>query len=740
MLIVDQLKRRDPHLQLISLGVLAGMFTLIAGLWYHQVIAASGYRADLEDQTLRSVRVRAIRGKILDRNGNPLADNRPSYNLNVYLEDLRRNFRYEYTNSVRKEFYRENPGKRLTRSAADLLQREARYRVVSNILYQVSSRIDQPRILMEEDFHRRYLNERTLPLLLLKDLPFPQVARYLETCSTLPSVALDVEPTRYYPYGSAAAHLLGYVRLDKASTEDETFAFTYPLVDFKGVKGLELALDEQLRGRPGMKMVLVNHLAYRQSEEVWQTPEPGTNVVLTIDIEIQRATERALATVRPDVRGAAVVMDCNNGDILAIASAPTYDPNTFVDGLTPEEWKSLNDEELRPLFNRAVYGAYPPGSTFKIVSGLAALEAGVLNPNQIYRSKGFFQIGSRGRHWKDTAGAGDFDFRTAFAFSSNPYFQEYGLLAGPQKVVELAKRFGLGEPTGLVTRQEASGYLPDHTRLRKRDGNRWMDGDTANLCIGQGEITVTPLQMAVLTSAVANNGKVLIPRLIKELHPLDAPDAAHALPAGQVRKEVNSRPDHLALIRRAMLDDVEYRDRSGRRASGHLAAVKGMQVCGKTGTAQIRSGGKDYVTWFVSFAPYSNPKYAVVVVVEEGASGGGTCAPVARQIYEALQKRDNAPKRNPQEASINSTPESLSRPADLHRLRAIESANISHLLLHRHANLVGVSHGRDTARPYLDVEFRIFDVSSSDVHAWDREHRLQSVSFTAFIRQPFQIT
>lgn len=641
MLILDQLKKSDPQLQLLSVSILSGMIILVGGLWYHQIIASNRYRADLKDQSFRSVRVPAIRGKILDRNRVPLAENRPSYNINLYLEDLRNNFRSEYR-KVREDYTNSQPRSRITRAVDDELQRMARYRVVSNLLYQVSASVQDPRILLEKDFHRNYLQRRTLPLLLMKDLSFQQVARFVETAPELPSVSLDVQPIRHYPFGPAAAHLLGYLRFDETPDDEDEIAYRFRLPDFKGVKGIELAFDDELRGKPGAKMVLVNNMQYRQSEEMLFESRPGTNVVLTLDITIQQAAERALNGVGTNVRGAVVVMDCNSGDLLAIASAPNYDPNKFVTGWDNAEWERMNDEELRPLFNRALYGQYLPGSIFKIVVGLAGLEQKVIKPDEPFYSPGYFQLGSRG-HWKDTAGAGTFDFRKAFAFSSNPYFQNFGLSAGPQKIVELAREIGLGSPTGVSGGMEARGYLPDPNRLRRADGGRWMDGDTANLCIGQGEITVTPLQIAVMTAAVANGGKVLQPRFVLQLEPQrsDGQPAEIRPVAPRIKNVLKVRPENLKIIQDAMLADVEYRDPVTRRqGTGHTAAVKGMRVCGKTGTAQFRGRVHEEITWFVSYAPYENPKYVVVAVVEGGESGGGTCAPIAKQIFEALLKRD----------------------------------------------------------------------------------------------------
>lgn len=659
MLIFDQLRKSDRHLQLIAVMVLVGMGILMGGLWYLQVISAKRYQADVQGQSFRTVRVPAIRGKVLDRNRQPLADNRPCYNVNLYLEELRRNFRHQYTNSVKREFERAHPKMKLTRSITDELERQARYQVVSNLVVQTSSVIQEPRFLLEKEFLKHYDSSRSLPLPLLKDLSFQQVAMFAEKSPNLSSLALEPQPLRVYRYHTAAAHILGHLRRDDNPSEDEERDFQFRLPDYRGVKGIEVAFDTELRGKPGVKLVKVNSMQYRQSEEMLTPPEPGQNVILTIDLTIQQAAERALLLAGEETRGAAVVMNSENGDILAMASAPSFDPNEFMSPILTERWETFfQHEKLLPMLNRAVYGEYPPGSVFKIITGLACLEAG-LDPDEVYRSAGFYRLSLRGRPIGDTAGAGDFKFRTAFCFSSNPYFQNFGLKAGPQKLVEMGVRFGLGERTGISNGMEAKGYFPKLDDIRKSSGNRWMDGDTANLCIGQGEIKVTPLQMAVVTAGVASGGKIWQPRLVSRIEPQESQSeiAAIDFPAGQVRRDLMLNPQHLALLRQAMLDDVEFRDPvTGRWGTGRSAAVKGMRVCGKTGTAQVVAKYDKHITWFVSFAPFEAPRYVVVVMVEGGASGGGTCAPIAKIIYEALLKREQQLSTMPQAFATPSRP------------------------------------------------------------------------------------
>ncbi|MCI0539955.1 MAG: hypothetical protein L0Z50_32520 [Verrucomicrobiales bacterium] len=635
MLIIDQLKRGDRSLQSLAGTVLAGLLILLGGLWYVQVLSAQRYRNELQIQSFRTVRVPAVRGKILDRNGVALADNRPSFNINLYLEELRPSFREEYTNRVRKEFFAANPSYSvMPKEVVTGLERSARFRVVSNLLNQVTYSSEDPPRLEEKMFNRHYLEQRSLPYPLLKDLSFRQVASFAERSSELPSVDLDVQPIRFYTFKSLAAHVLGHLRRDNRAGADEDISYKFRLPDFVGASGIEGAYDKELRGHAGLKSVLVNSMAYRYREEMLLEPEPGKNVVLTIDRATQQASEVALAGGPANTHGAAIAMDVHAGDILAMASSPTFDPNVFLGPIPHDEMERLNDEQLRVRFNNAAYGTFPAGSTFKIIVALAALEAGVLDPHEVYASAGYYMLGKR--KIRDTAGAGEFDFERAFYKSSNPYFIHYGLAVGPERLVEMGHRFRFGERTGLEKGLEARGLFPSGTRLRRPDGSRWTEGDTANLSIGHGHILVSPLQMACMVAALANDGKILQPRLVARIEPQGdhSEEEVETFPAGMVRGELGVSQRSLDLVRKAMLADVEHPEGTGHQSG----LIRGYRICAKTGTAKLE---KESVTWFVSFAPYENPKYAVVVVISgESISGGGTCAPVARQIYQALIKRD----------------------------------------------------------------------------------------------------
>ena len=665
MLVVDELKKNDPQLRMVAILLVTGFLILLTGLWWVQVVSSRKYQSHQEIQAYRTIRIPAMRGKILDREGRVLAENRPRYNLCLYFDDLDDQFKKEYerlrpvtgaTPSAPAWKFWNHPSaatvqhQRLTREQIDTLTWQARYNVVARLFTRVGQQLGTPLILDPKKFVRSYEQERAMPFVILPNLDEAQIARFEENLQADRGVNLELQAVRYYPLNTTAAHLLGEMKLDTSSMNGEESFFNYRLPDYHGVAGVESLFDDELHGHAGIKSVLVNSQGYRQEEGtvIVSQPEPGNNLVLTLDLDLQRAAENALVRYQgPLVHAAVVVMDVHSGDILALVSSPTFDPNDFAQGISPEKYQQIT--QLTAEKNRATIENYAPGSIFKTVVALAALENG-LNPNEIYEvqpnperpEKGCIYIGRR--KIDDTAPAGPYDFQKAFMHSSNAYFITNGLRAGVVNIIRMGERFHLGERTGLLPHQETSGSFPSLEHVTDSD---WRAGDTANLCIGQGEIAVTPIQMAVMVSAIANDGTVLWPRLVDHLEPQDATagNSLRQFPAGLVRDEINVHPRSLQIVRRAMLADVQ--DVGG---SGVKAAVPGLTICGKTGTAQVQDEhnhtiGHNY--WFASFAPYEKPKYAVVVMVQstvESGSGGLVCGPVAHDIYaEILKKETGAP-------------------------------------------------------------------------------------------------
>jgi penicillin-binding protein 2 len=650
MLILDELKKNDPQLRLVAGMLAAGLFILLAGLWWVQVVSARKYQGHLETQSYRTVRLPAMRGKILDREGRVLAENRPRYNLSLYLDDLRKQFKAasdaEYasatnartrniaaqekqlgrplTKAERKQF-------KFTPDQMEQLRAQGRYRVASAVVSQVGQKLGQPLTLDPAKFKRDYETRLAMPYTVVPDASPEQIARFEEQFTGSLGADVDLQPVRAYPHGTTAGHLLGYLTSDDSSKEGEDAYFDYYLPDFRGVTGIEWGFDSSLRGRAGGESVLVNNLGYRQSANIWSAPAPGHNVVLTIDLDLQNAAEDSLvARQGPNVRGAVVVMDVRSGDVLAMVSSPALNPDYLSN-----DPKYLSDPKLRPEINRATQQNYAPGSIFKPIVGLAALEAG-LDPDAIVDNPGYVYVGRRQIH--DQAPVGQYNFRKAIIESCNTYFVTIGLGAKIENVVRMAGKFHFGERTGLPTRQETKGIFPTLKQVQSPD---WRDGDSANICIGQGEMAVTPMQMTVAYSAIANGGTVLWPRLVERIEPQDpaSGEAVTNFPAGLVRDHLGVSARNLRLLRDAMLAETV-------EGTGQAAQVPGLQICGKTGTAQVMNSQNqeiDRTTWFASFAPYENPRYAVVVMMEGRTFWGKDCAPIAHDIYAEILKKETAP-------------------------------------------------------------------------------------------------
>jgi len=673
MLFFDQLKKNDPQLRLVAVMLTVGLLILLIGLWWVEVVSGRTYQTHLEIQSYRTVRIPAIRGRILDGTGtNVLAENRPRYNLSLNLDALRPKFDLAFgqlkkqvvaaqkqrlaaqeTRLGRSLNKKERQAFAITTEEWEHVRQQARLQVVAGMVADISRRMATNIVFDPVKFERAYATRLAMPYPVLSSLSPQQIARFEENFTNFTVAELDLQSEREYPLGTTAAHVLGYVRRDDSSAQGEEAFFSYRLPDYSGISGIEGRYNNVLRGNAGTESVLVNNLGYRQSENVWSQPEPGHSVVLTLDLDIQQAAEASLAQHQgKDARGAVVVMDVRNGDILAMVSSPTFNPDYSQNDQT-----RMLDPFLKPENNRAMQENLAPGSIFKTVVAIAVLENG-LNPNETYHvdpnpdrpDKGCYMLGHR--KIRDEAPPGDYNFKKAFIHSSNSYFVHDGLqVAKAENIVRVGEEFHLGERTGLFPRHETGGNFPTLGNVQASD---WRDGDTANLCIGQGDIAVTPLQMAVMVSAIANGGTVLWPRLAQRIEPLEAGSggAVTNFPAGLIRGHVSVHPRTLNLLHEAMLADVGEKD-----GTGTAAAVPGMKICGKTGTAQVedaagRETGRNL--WFASYAPYDNPHYAVVVMVQStgGGFGGTLCAPIAHDIYAAILKKETAPPARALAASL----------------------------------------------------------------------------------------
>jgi penicillin-binding protein 2 len=568
----------------ISAVSLFGFVCLVGQLWYLQVL--DGERL-LEMSERNRVRIRPVvapRGILFDRNGEALVDNRPAFTLSLIPRELED----RDTTLARLSVLLRIPIQELQESLA---------RVPADSIRAVRVR---------------------------RGLSLREVAKVEERRIELPGVVVEAEPQRVYPASTFASHLLGYVR---EVNDEQIKQGRYRRGDLIGQNGLERLLDEYLRGRDGGERYEVDALGRPVRVIERDEPEPGAQIVTTIDRRIQEAAERAMA----GLTGAVVVMDPRTGDVLAMTSSPAYDLDRFTGNLAPEEWLRLVRDPKFPFLNRAIQSQYAPGSVFKIVVAAAGLQEGTLMPMDRVYCNGQFHLGGwTFKDWK-SGGHGHVNLRASIVHSCNVFYYQAGLRVGPEVIAKYARAFGLGSPTGIDFPAEKAGLIPSPIWNRQRFGRPWTGGDTVNTAIGQGQVLVTPLQVARMMSAVANGGIVWKPRLLQRV---EGPNGAllYAEPT-RMAGQVDLSPVVWAFLRSALAEVVS-------KGTGTGARIPTVHVAGKTGTAQsvARSRadrGQDHA-WFASFAPADDPEIVVVVLVEGGGKGGQVAAPIARKIYEVI--------------------------------------------------------------------------------------------------------
>ncbi len=613
--------------------MLAALGGITLRLWYVQIARGAEYTARIGNRSQVSVRVPAVRGEILDKNGIKLVENRASFEVDFYLPDMVRAYR-ESKGEVPITTYRG----RVHNMPRDLQEAD----VVKIVSEEVIPRLEELGVAV--DFNANvlqihYRNNREVPYSYRQDLGFEQMAVFSEKNLGLPGVNVTVKPVRWYAYGALAAHLLGYVGmpndLDKLP-DIRDFNFYEP--DMEGKAQIELFLNDFLKGEPGARILQRNVKGIIEGEVSRREPVQGNNVFLTIDARIQYFAEQALRAIG---RGAAVVINPKTGDILAMASVPSYDPNVFIPAIAAKDWNALTKDETNPLLNRAI-SAYAPGSTYKIPISLAGLRAGV--GNRTFTCTGGVTYGDKYmKCWvtdKRLPPHGTQGLSDAIKHSCNAFFYQYGNAAGIDQIVATGNMLGLGQRSGIPLSGEAPGVLPGPEWLaRSNPQAHWSAGLTANTSIGQGDVLASPLQMAMVVSAVANGGTVFYPRLIDRIVAQDGSVVSQepARVRANLITDAGITAEQVEKVRRGMWKVVNEEGGTAGRAR-----IKGVQVAGKTGTAQFwRSGVKDNHTWFLSFAPYEDPKYAVVVFVQGAKSGGGVPAPIAAKILDDILKMDN---------------------------------------------------------------------------------------------------
>ncbi len=618
------------RIQFLALFMLLGMGALGLRLWWVQVAHGVEWTAQLRTSSQATVRIPSVRGEIKDRNGLTLVQNRASYEVDFYLPEMVKGYRERFGSPPLTEYRATINGMPKDMKEPDIIK------IVNDGIIPRLNDLDLARDYNSNRLQRHYRNDTEVPFSYIKDIDFPTMAKFSEHDVGLPGVDIAIKPVRSYIYGALAAHLLGYVGMPDDVDKEEARKFTFYQADVEGKSNIEKSMDEYLRGKPGMRYLRKSAKGTIEGILREDPPQQGANVFLTLDARIQSITEEALRAVG---RGGAVVVDPNNGNILAMASVPSFDPNKFIPSIKAKDWKALQKDEADPLVNRAI-SALPPGSTFKLITSLAGLRRNLANAR--YNCGGgvsygdhFFQCWAAEKHYTH----GTLGLVDAIKVSCDSFFYQYGNAASIQSIDTVGKMLGIGEESGLRLTGEQTGNLPGPEWMQiHHPQERWSQAQTANVSIGQGYTLVSPLQLAMAYATIANGGICYYPRLVDKVLKQDGSPVLEehgnvAVPqTPQVRSDLRKElsPDKIELVRKGLWKVVNEDGGTGGRAR-----LKDVQVAGKTGTAQATDRGhKDTVAWFACFAPFENPKYVVAVMVQGGEHGGSVAGPVATRILE----------------------------------------------------------------------------------------------------------
>jgi len=597
--------------------IAAVLAILAARLWVMQVAEGSAYALQAKQNRVREVTLEAPRGQIFDRNGEPLVVNRAV--LVVMAE----------------------PGLAYNEKAGESAEEQAKGQVKQNL----STLLGVPVSEIEEKLASKKENALA-PRVIATDVSLDKIAYLAEHASEFEGIEVRSRAVRQYPQGRLAAHVLGYAgEISDSQLSGADYA-GYDPTDIVGKTGAELSFENVLHGDRGARILEVT-AGGRPRRMISETqPNAGKDIVLTIDSEIQKVAEEALVDALADAHrnnsvkaksGAAVAVDVTNGEVVALASCPTFDPALFVGGISQETWAEITDKSSEyPLSNRAIAGLYPPASTFKAITGLAGLDSGLTSAVSSYYCPGrWIGMGEQWGKWCWLhSGHKSMSFRGGVEESCDAVFYEIGYAFyknDREGIQRFAREFGYGSRLGIDLPGERAGRMPD-AKWKKEfnedypEYQRWLPGDTVNLAIGQGDTLVTPLQVAMSYAAIANGGTLYKPHVLKEVLSSDGN------PVVTVEPTVIAEPDVSDEDLRTMRTALKQVVRTGTGKS----AFRGfnVSVAGKTGTAEV--AGKDDFAWFVGYAPADSPKYCVAVVIEQGGSGGSVAAPAARQILAAL--------------------------------------------------------------------------------------------------------
>ncbi|MDF7808882.1 penicillin-binding transpeptidase domain-containing protein [Pontiellaceae bacterium B12219] len=697
---------------------------LASQLWKLQVKGKSGFDKVFQNQSVRRVRLPAVRGKIYDRNGVVLADSVPNYSIAIFTEEMRaprsaiantlelmhriwqsigvkpdvtfldvkRHFAMNYRLDQNGDrvyeplvvwkklddetlgkwqgiFGRWNDARKIpglkkhdplktdqiifdinelrkipTSTAANTLE----------LVYEISSRIGIPRRVRYQQIVDHIILQKPLPLLAWENIDDDTMAKWADTCSTLPGTDIYYQPARTYPFGETNAHLVGFtLEADAIRKEEETGEkIHFDMRGIKGRKGLESTYNELLEGDPGYKLVQIDASGYHHRDLQTLPPKPGGDLQLTIDENMQQFALEALLSKQdgedPDipVKGACVILDPNNGDVLAMVSAPSFDPNAYM--VSAGYRQALLKDNLSRTYHRAVFGQYPPGSTFKPIAVLGSLRDNMNYTNVVHDCRSPYYVGKRRmKCWIHSSYGehGEVDARQALMYSCNVFMFEMVQELGYESIRDMAKQFGIGQYAGLFPELDEP---PDQKDAKY--GNLPEEAinvvDACNMAIGQGRILTSPLQMAMVAATIANGGRLYRPRLVQKWR--TSPDSDYNTNPTWAIRQVDAPVEAFELVRGGMHDVVM--DREG---TAKAARVDDILIAGKTGSAQYKrlverviDGQTTNVvegsvhTWMISYAPYHFPKYAVAMLVEDGVSGGRTVGPRLSQLYRKLFEYD----------------------------------------------------------------------------------------------------
>jgi penicillin-binding protein 2 len=597
--------RRSLTIRLAALqyGAVAVFSALAVAFWVLQIAQHAQYREMAENNHQRTLSLRAPRGVLFDREGRVLVENRYAFNISLVREQ-----------------------------SADVNASVARLAEVVGV----------PADELREIVHQRRLEPKYRPIVLVEDATLAQVAAVLARKRELPEMMVEQVPTRHYPTDSLA-HLVGYV----GEVSDAQLA----RADYAGISsgsivgqsGVEQIYNRLLMGTDGARRVVVNSTG-REVETLGEIPATeGRRLRLTIDADLQKAAEDGFKAT--GFWGSAVILDPNNGEVLSYVSLPAYDPNAFAGGIDAVTWRQLNTDKLKPLQNRAIQGRYSPGSTFKIVVAVAALEEGVVTPAFRVYCPGGAMFHGRWFRCHLTGGHGSLDMRHALEKSCNVYFYTLGNMVGIDKLHKWATALGLGEKSGIDLPNEIQGIMPSTAWKRQTTGERWYAGETISVAIGQGQVSVTPISLAVMMATVANGGTRFVPHLLKDV---DEGKGWQPVPAPEPRSTVRFSRSTIEAVHEGLWMVVNAAGTGGR------ARIDGRDVAGKTGTAQVisiqgkeRAGKTDRDLrdhgWFVFFAPRDNPRLAGVIFAEH-AEHGYLGAPIAKHVINTyFAKQEGRP-------------------------------------------------------------------------------------------------